>query len=350
MTDGLLTLTQVGCGYWGPNLLRNFSALRDRCRVKYVAETSAERRRFVEQNYPSTAAIDDWEAALADPDVDAMVIATPAATHASFARRALECGKHVFVEKPLAMRTSDADALIAAAAVRRLTLMVGHTFLYNGAVEHLRRLVQSGELGTIYYLYAQRLNLGVIRSDLNAMWNLAPHDISIAAYVLGQWPAAVAASGTAYVQSGIEDVVFMNLKFPDNVHASLHVSWLDPNKVRRMTVVGSRRMVVYDDVADDKIAVYDKGIDRYVPEKPFDAPSVTKLVHRAGDVWLPRVDFVEPIKIEALHFLDCIRTGAPPKSDGRNGRQVVAVLEAADRSLHSGSPYVAIEHTVGAAC
>src|ERR1051326_928706 len=237
MLKSLTVIGQVGCGYWGPNLLRNFSSLSERCRVKYVAETSPTRRRFVEQHYPSTQTTDQWETVVDDPEVDAVLIATPAASHASFARVALERGKHVFVEKPLAMRTSDADELIALAAARQLTLMVGHTFLYNGAVERLRELVQSGELGTIYYLYGQRLNLGVIRSDVNAMWNLAPHDISIAAYVLGQWPAAVAASGTAYVQSGIEDVVFMNLKFPDNVHASLHVSWLDPNKVRRMTVV-----------------------------------------------------------------------------------------------------------------
>ena len=347
MTNSIVTVAQIGCGYWGPNLLRNFSALHDQCRVKYVADMSLERRRFVERTYPSTSAIEDWEVALHDPDVDALIIATPASTHAALARRALEQGKHVFVEKPLAMCASAAADLIRIAAGRQLTLMVGHTFLYNGAVEYLKNIVASGDLGSVYYMYAQRLNLGVIRSDLNAMWNLAPHDISIMMYILGHAPTSISATGTAYIQDGIEDVVFMNLKFPGKVHASIHVSWLDPNKVRRTTVVGSRRMVVYDDVADDKIAVYDKGIDRHVPDNPFDAPSPTKLVHRAGDVWLPRVQFVEPIRVEAQHFLECVRTGAPPKSDGRNGRDVVAVLEAGERSLKNGSGYVPVEGVTG---
>jgi predicted dehydrogenase len=350
MTNRTITLAQIGCGYWGPNLLRNFSSLRDECRVKYVAETSAERRAFVERNYPSTQAIEDWETALADPEIDALVIATPAATHPAFARRALEQGKHVFVEKPLAMRVSDADDLIRLAAARRVTLMVGHTFLFNGAVEYLRNLIRAGDLGSIYYLYAQRVNLGVIRSDLNAMWNLAPHDVSIMNYILGQTPASVAATGTAYIQDGIEDVVFMSIRFADKIHASVHVSWLDPNKIRRLTVVGSRRMVVYDDIAEDKIAIYDKGIDRCVPQHPFDAPSPTRLVHRAGDVWLPRVPFDEPIRVEAMHFLECVRTGATPKSDGQNGRDVVAVLEAGERSLRSGSPYVSVQTAVTETC
>lgn len=332
MTPPTITLAQIGCGYWGPNLLRNFSAT-PQCRVKYVVEQSPERRAFVESHYPRTQAIGDVAEALADPAVNAVAIATPAATHHALARKALEAGKHIFVEKPLAMSVPEADDLIALAAKQRLTLMAGHTFLYNDAVIYLRKLVQSGELGRVFYLYAQRLNLGLIRTDINAMWNLAPHDISIALYLLGQKPVAVSASGTDYIQSGIEDVVFLTLFFADKVQASIHVSWLDPNKVRCTTVVGSRKMVVYDDIADDKIAIYDKGIDRAGSDMPFDEVTPQKLVHRAGDILLPRIDFKEPIKREAAHFVDCILTGKTPLTGPEHARDVVAVLEAAHRSL-----------------
>ena len=337
-----VTLAQFGCGYWGPNLLRNFSALPD-CRVKYVVEHSAERRAFVVANYPQTIPLDVMETVLADPEVDAVVIATPASTHFDLTKTVLDSGKHVMVEKPMAMTLTDADELTELAAARRRVLMVGHTFLYNDAVAYLRDLVASGDLGQIYYLYAQRLNLGVIRSDVNAMWNLAPHDISIINYILNDQPVSVSATGKAYIQHGIEDVVFMNASFASGVHASVHVSWLDPNKIRQLTVVGSRKMVVYDDIANDKITIYDKGIDRHTQAHPFDDPQPARLVHRSGDISLPQIDFKEPMRTEAKHFLDCVRTGQAPRSDGANGRDVVAVLEAGTRSLASGGAVVKID-------
>lgn len=341
MSHNHVTIAQLGCGYWGPNLLRNFSALPD-CRVKYVVELASDRRTFVERTYPKTEVVAAPDVVLADPDVDAVIVATPAGSHFALTKKVLQAGKHAFVEKPIAMSSAEADELAALAAAKGRTLMVGHTFLYNAAVEYLKALVQRGELGTIYYVYAQRLNLGVIRADVNAMWNLAPHDVSIINYVLGDAPHSVSATGTAYIQDGVEDVVFMNLRYPDKVQASVHVSWLDPNKVRRITVVGSRKMVVYDDGADAKIAVYDKGIDRHTPEKPFDEVSPVKMIHRSGDVWLPKIDFIEPIKIEAQHFLECVRTGAVPKTGPANARDVVAVLEAAERSLKENSVVVEI--------
>src|SRR5688572_12918688 len=264
----MITVAQIGCGYWGPNLLRNLNGLAD-CRVKYVVDASPDRRAFVTKNYPSVETLPDMRTALGDPGIDAVVIATPAATHAALAAEALVAGKHTFVEKPLAMSTAEVDGLASVAAERRLVLMAGHTFMYNAAVRYLRELVTSGALGDIYYIYTQRLNLGVVRQDVDALWNLAPHDISIVNYLLGAAPESVIATGTDYLQPGIADVVFMQMQYPGKIRASVHVSWLDPNKVRRMTVVGSRKMVVYDDVADDKIAIYDKGIDSYVPSMPF---------------------------------------------------------------------------------
>jgi predicted dehydrogenase len=340
MSASSVVLAQIGCGYWGPNLLRNFSALPD-CHVKYVVEPSPDRRTFVERNYPRSQPLDAPEIALNDSRVDAVIIATPAATHYDLTRRSLTAGKHAFVEKPLAMSVAEVDDLIELASKRGLRLMVGHTFLYNTAVEYLKQMVDAGDLGQIFYVYAQRLNLGVIRSDVNAMWTLAPHDISIIGYVLGQWPIAVSARGSDYIQQGIEDIVFMNMNFTGKLQASIQVSWLDPNKIRRLTFVGSRKMVVYDDLADARIAVYDKGFDKYTQDRPFDEAPV-KLLHRSGDVWLPRVEFVEPIKREAIHFLDCIRSGAEPRSGPQNARDVVAVLEAADLSLKNGSRYVEI--------
>jgi predicted dehydrogenase len=308
--------------------------------VKYVAEASEERRKFVELNYPKTQPVKSIETVLSDPEVTAVVIATPAGTHFGLARHSLEYGKHVFVEKPLAMSVADVDELTRIAAARSLTLMAGHTFLYNGAVNYLKKLVGSGELGSVYYVYAQRLNLGVIRSDVNALWNLAPHDVSVILHVLDQMPIAVSAAGTDYIQKGVEDVVFLNLFFANRVQASIQVSWLDPNKVRRTTVVGSKKMVVYDDVADDKIIIYDRGIDRLTPEMPFDDPTPQKLIHRSGDILMPKVEFREPLKVEAAHFLDCVCTGKIPLSGPKNARTVVAVLEAANYSLKHSSALV----------
>lgn len=333
-----ITLAQIGCGYWGPNLLRNFSAQGD-CLVKYMVDSSSERRGYVEANFPRTQAIADLDVVLKDSEIDAVIVATPAASHYQLAKMALESGKHIFVEKPLATSTRQADELIALAAERGRTLMAGHTFLYNAAVRYAKKLLDEGELGQVYYIYSQRLNLGQVRTDVNAWWNLAPHDVSILLYLLnGELPVSVSAVGVSYIQPGIEDVVFATLTWAGGVTAHIHVSWLDPGKVRKMTFVGSRKMVVYDDVSDDKIMVFDKGVDR-VPKigERMDYDQFNyQLVHRTGDVRLPRISFQEPLKVEAAHFLECLRTGAAPLSGPGHARDVVAVLEATQTALETG--------------
>ena len=347
----MIKLAQIGCGYWGPNLLRNFSAQAE-CHVKVVVEQDPQRRQYVEVNYPKTATQADHRIAMEDPDVDAIVIATPASTHYSLAKTALEAGKHVFTEKPLAMSAAQAEELAALARQRGRILMVGDTFLYNAAVRYLRRLVQEGELGDIYYIYTQRLNLGQVRRDVNAWWNLAPHDVSILLYLMN-WtlPASVAARGVAYIQPSIHDVVFANLSWASGIAAHVHVSWLDPGKTRKVTVVGSRKMVVYDDVVDDKIAIIDKGIDR-VPKAgermDYDFVNNYQLLHRAGDILLPRINFQEPLKVEAGHFLHCIRTGEQPLTGPDHGLRAVSILEAGQRSLDGQGEAVQLPHEASA--
>jgi predicted dehydrogenase len=327
-----VTLAQLGCGYWGPNLVRNFSALPD-CHVKYIVDSSPERRRFAEASFPRTSALETDEAVWLDDEVDGVIIATPARSHYALARRALEAGKHVFVEKPLATTTAEVDELARLAEARGLTVMVGHTFIYNSAVRYVRQLIDSGQLGEVRYIYSQRLNLGRIRSDIDALWNFAPHDISIIQYWLGDpEPQAVSRLGMAYIQDGIDDVVFLNVVYPNKVMASIHVSWLDPQKVRKMVVVGSRRMVVYDDMADDKIAICDKGIDRKAilgEHMDFDRPQSVQFNYRSGDILLPQINFREPLRVEAEHFLECVRDGRTPLTGIAHARRVVSILEQA---------------------
>ncbi len=339
MNRDTLVLAQIGCGYWGPNLLRSFVA-QPGCRVKWVAERRAARRTYVEESFPGIAVTASGEEVLSDPEVDGIVVASPAATHFELAKAALLAGKHVLVEKPLATSVALADELAALAAARRLTLMAGHTFLYNSAVRYVRELVAQGQLGDLYYVYTQRLNLGQVRADVNVWWNLAPHDVSILLYLMnGERPASVAVRGVSYLQPGVEDVAFAVLAWKGGVTAHVHVSWLDPGKVRRVTVVGSRKMVVYDDVSEDKIAILDKGVDR-VPQvgerMDFDRFDGYQLLHRSGDILLPRLEAQEPLRVEAAHFLECIRTGTTPLTGPQHARDVVAVLEAGQESLRNG--------------
>jgi predicted dehydrogenase len=325
-------IAQLGCGYWGPNLLRNFSALKG-CRVKIVVDASAERRAFVEANFPQTIAVADAKAVLADPEIDAVVIATPAASHFQLGLAALQAGKHIFVEKPLATTAAEVDELARVAAEKQLTVMAGHTFIYNCAVRYVKKLIDDGELGEVRYIYSQRLNLGRIRSDIDALWNFAPHDISIIQYWLGNpEPLSVSRNGMAYMQEGIDDVVFLSMTYPGKIMANIHVSWLDPQKVRKMIVVGSKKMVVYDDVADDKITIYDKGIDRRAvlgENMDFDHVRPPEFNYRSGDILLPQVKFVEPLRMEAEHFIDSIRNKTTPLTGLRHAREVVAILERA---------------------
>lgn len=347
MTDGLPIIGMIGCGYWGPNLLRCYNALED-LRVKVVADASPERRRFVQKSYPRIQVAEDGAQVLADPEITAVVIATPAENHAALVRAALEAKKDVFVEKPLALRTDQAAELARIAEREGRVLMVGHTFLYNGAVRELKRRIDAGDLGRIHYLYSQRLNLGIVRSDVNAAWNLAPHDISIGRYLLGRDPVRVTANGVRALQpeaERLEDVVFLTLTYPDDVVMHVHVSWLDPNKVRTITVVGDRRMIVYDDVGEDKLKIYDKGITRDPIAadaswaSPIEQPTTFarfKMITRAGDLTIPNIRVPEPLQEECKHFALCLKTRQVPLSDAWGGVAVTAVLEAADRSLKRG--------------
>jgi predicted dehydrogenase len=334
MNTNVTVLAQIGCGYWGPNLLRNYSALPN-CRVKYVVDSSPERRAFVEANFPRTKALDTHAPILADPEITGVIIATPAGTHFQLAKEVLLAGKHVFVEKPLATSVREVDELAALAAERKLIVMAGHTFLYNAAVRYVKKLIDAGELGEMRYIYSQRLNLGRIRSDIDALWNFAPHDIAIIQYWLGDpEPASVVRRGIDCVQEGIDDVVFLNILYPNKVMANIHVSWLDPQKVRKMVVVGSKKMVVYDDVADEKVIIYDKGIDvkaKLGEKMDYDRPLQYSFSHRSGDIHIPKIDFPEPLRTEAQHFLDSIRDGREPLSGVTHARQVVRILESAQR-------------------
>lgn len=332
MNSTPLVVAQFGCGYWGPNLLRNFSSITE-CEVRYVVDSSPERRAFVETNFPRTRAVESIEIALKDPGVRGIIIATPAASHFSLAQKALAAGKHVFVEKPLATKTSEVDQLARSAMEERLIVMAGHTFIYNAAVRYVKRLIAGGELGEIRYIYSQRLNLGRIRADIDALWNFAPHDISIVQYWLGDIePVSISRQGMAYIQDGVDDVVFLNLEYPSGVIANIHVSWLDPQKVRKIVVVGSKKMVVYDDIAENKIAIYDKGIDRKAilgQNMDFDSPRPIQFNYRSGDILFPEIQFTEPLRVEAEHFRDCVLGGNQPLTGVAHARTVVSILERA---------------------
>ena len=330
----MINIAQIGVGYWGPNLLRNLVA-NENCYVKAVVDLSEERRRFVKSNYPSVAVTDKVEPVLDDPDVAAVVIATPVASHFELAMKALDAGKHVLVEKPMARSVKEVDDIGDLAKQKSLTAMVGHTFLYNAAVRYVKQLIDSGDMGDIRYIYSQRINLGRIRADVDALWNLAPHDISIIQHWLGDpEPVSISRRGMDYVQNGVDDVVFLNVVYPNGIMANIHVSWLDPHKVRQMTVVGSEKMVVYDDMAENKIAVFDKGIDRMAvlgENMDFDKPNDFQFNHRSGDVVLPKIAWQEPLKVEIAHFIDCIQNGTECITGVEHAKKVVQILSMSER-------------------
>jgi predicted dehydrogenase len=336
----MINVAVAGLGHWGPNLARNVAALPD-ARLHTLCDVDRENLDRIGRRYPHARRQESFSAVVVDDAIDAVMIATPVNTHFELASAALKAGKHTFVEKPLAYTSGECSQLIALAEQASLTLMVGHVFLYNAAVRKVKEYIESGELGEIYYVYSQRLNLGTVRQDVNALWNFAPHDLSILSYWLDADPERVFARGYSYVQPGIEDVVFMTLDFPGGVGANVHISWLDPNKVRRMTVVGSRKMVVYDDTsADAKIVLYDKGVTRRPNNHPslgrYESFGEFQLLLRAGDVLIPKLDFVEPLRTECQHFVEAVRTGQQPITDGYEGLRVVQVLEAAQEAIAQG--------------
>jgi predicted dehydrogenase len=343
----MINVGVIGNGYWGPNLIRNLGEL-DHVRVHWVCDRVQQRLEDARRRFPFVSTLtSDYEEVLNDPVTDAVVIATPAATHYEITRAALKQGKHVLVEKPLALNSREAAELTSLALTQNKVLMVGHTFLYNAAVHMLKKYVMEGSLGDVYYIYAQRLNLGRVRQDLSAMWNFAPHDISILLYILDALPHRVSARGLSYLQSSLEDVSFVWLDFPSGVSAHIHISWLDPQKVRKMTVVGSERMIIYDDVSPDaKIQVYDKGVDK-IPtshsKRDFESFGEFQLQLRSGDLYVPALQFVEPLRLECQHFIDCITENKQPTSNGQSGWQVTKVLEAAQSSLERNGKIEEIE-------
>jgi predicted dehydrogenase len=327
----MLKVAQIGVGYWGPNLLRNLVANK-RCEVLAVVDLSSDRREYVQDLYPFIQVYADVEKVFDNSDVDAIVIATPVASHFELAMNALKAGKHILVEKPMARSVEEVEQIGKLAGEKNLLAMVGHTFLYNSAVRYVKKLIDSGVLGDIRYIYSRRLNLGRIRSDVDALWNFAPHDISIIQYWLGDpTPLSVTKRGLDFIQSNISDVVFLNIIYPNKVMANIHVSWLDPRRVRSMTVVGSEKMVVYDDIAENKISIFDKGIDRMAvlgEHMDFDNQHFKTFNHREGDVILPRIDFQEPLKVEIEHFLDCIQNGTECITGVEHAKKVVQILES----------------------
>lgn len=326
----------VGYGYWGMNLVRNVHA-EPNCTLVGVVESSSERRDAVARAYPDAIVWSSLDAALEDSRVLAVVIATPARTHARLALKVLSAGRHVLVEKPLAMTTSDAAAVQRAAVSAGLVAMVGHTFLYSVPVRRLRQYLHDGRIGNVNYLYSQRLNLGRIRSDCDALWNFAPHDLSIMLYLLGERPVEVSARGFSFLQEGINDVSFASLEFESGVAGHLHVSWLDPRKVRLMTVVGSTGMAVYDDVSvDHKLSLYDSAAVPAGPPTLQPSLGEHQWQTRAGDLHMPKLDLAEPLLQEISDFVRCCRTGEVPVASAEHGVEVVRVLEAIDASTSLG--------------
>jgi len=316
----------VGLGYWGPNLARNFAAIAG-CELRWLCDASEPARARVASAHPGVRAAADVRELLADPELDAVVLATPVPTHAELAVRVARAGKHCFVEKPLATTAADARLAVEAAAQAGRTLMVGHLLEYHPAVDRLRELLASGELGELYYVYGNRLNLGKLRADENALWSLGAHDVSVVLALIGEEPVECLAHGSSFVRAGVEDVVFCYLRFPSGAVAHLHLSWLDPHKERRLTVVGAKRMATFDDMQiEGKLTVYDKGFDE-------DVRSWGEYIARSGDIHSPRIPNVEPLRLECEHFIECIRSGATPRSDGESGLRVVSVLERLQRSL-----------------
>lgn len=333
-----LRLGLVGYGYWGPNLARNFHQLPDAWLVA-CADADVARLKEAARLYPSvkqTAA--DARELIDNPTLDALVIATPARSHFALARQALEAGKHVLVEKPLAMSSAEARELIDLARTRQRILMVGHTFEYNPAVWKVQELLDAGALGELYYIYSNRVNLGRLQTDINVLWSIAPHDVSILLALLKNMPLSVSAQGATYLHQGIQDVIFALLRFQNNIVGHIHASWLDPSKTRQMTIVGSEKMIVYDDVDPEaKLKIYDKGV-----YKRGDAFGEFQMRVRSGDLYIPKIDLTEPLKYECAHFLECIREKKVPRTDGMNGLRVIQVLEAAQQSLDRDGAAIAL--------
>jgi len=339
MTDHPLGVALVGYGYWGPNLLRNYMELPGAW-ISWVCDRRPEQLAKVATRYPSLKLSEDYDAVLADPGVEAVLIATPISTHHAIAKAALDAGKHVFVEKPMTSDPAHARELVDLAAARGLTLMVGHTFVFSPPVRKVKELIDSGVLGEVYFITTQRVNLGLHQKDVSVVWDLAPHDLSILYYWLGEHACAVAVNGRGCIRRDIPDVAFINLKFPSGIVAELQASWLSPVKLRRTIVVGSKKMLVYDDTENvEKVKLYDHGVEF---KDPADFGEF-QLSYRTGDILAPRIAGTEPLYLEAQHFVDSVVNGTPPLTSGEQGLQVVCSLDAAEASLRAGGAEMPID-------
>ncbi|MBN1526886.1 MAG: Gfo/Idh/MocA family oxidoreductase [Candidatus Omnitrophica bacterium] len=332
----MIVLGQIGIGAWGRNLLRNFAALSD-CAVKTACDKSRAVLEAVKAEYKSEiGCVEDPADIFADDEIEGVVIATLPNTHAQLAIKAMESGKHVFVEKPLAMSAKEGLEIKKAAEKYKKICMVGHILLYHPALVALKKYIGEGSLGHIYYIYSTRVNLGKVRNEENALWSLTSHDISAIMHLIGAFPQHVATSGSSYLRKDIADVVFVDLGFKNDVIAHIHASWLDPHKIRQLTVVGSKKMAVFDDMSAEKLRIYDKGVDQTAGQGSYE----TFLTLRSGDIFAPKIDTAEPLRIECQEFVDCIEQGRIPLADVDNGIEVLRVLEAAQESLDGGGAKV----------
>jgi predicted dehydrogenase len=329
-SNAVVNVAVAGCGYWGPNLIRNLNQANN-CRLKTVCDVAEARLRHMKKLYPDIVTTTRFEDVLEDRELDAVAIATPVRFHFEMAKAALEAGKHVFIEKPMARSTAECEELQAIAKKAGLQIMVGHTFLFSPAVRRMKEIIESGDIGKLQYISARRLNLGLFQKDINVAWDLAPHDISIILHLLEEQPESISCQGSSHVNKSIEDVTMMYLTFSKNRCAFIQNSWLDPKKVRQMTVVGSRRMIVYDDTEPlEKLKIYDSRVE--VPPH-YDTFAEFTYSYHYGDAYIPYIKQDEPLKVECQHFVDCVRDGSTPLVDGKLGTEVVRILDAAGMSL-----------------
>lgn len=339
MTDRSISVGVVGCGYWAPNLIRNFSD-NERCELRWIIDLDQARLHQISKKYPQARLTTSLQEALSDPQLDALAIATPVSTHFSVAHQCLSAGKHVLLEKPMAQTVAECTELISLAEKKRVTLMIDHTFIYSSAVREIKNLIAAGTLGEIYYFDSVRVNLGLFQHDVNVIWDLAPHDLSIMDYVLKDRPLQISAFGSCHVVgSKQENIAYLTLRFADETLAHFHVNWLAPAKIRRIIIGGSKKMLVFDDLSpDEKIRIYDKGL---MPQEPG-TEDVNRIQtrYRSGDLSIPYIDRIEPLKRCTDHFLGCISNQCQPETDGSQGRRIVNMLVAAQKSLARNGAFV----------
>jgi predicted dehydrogenase len=337
----------IGCGYWGPNLLRNF-AENEGAQLRWICDLDEQRLASMSRRYPMAQTTTDYRVVVNDPAVDAVAVVTPVATHFPIAKDLLRAGKHVLLEKPLAATTGEAEELIEIAEQNRRTLMVDHTFVYTGAVRKMKEIVNNGELGDLLYFDSVRINLGLFQRDINVLWDLAPHDLSIMDYLIGKQPQAISALGSSHIERGIENIAYLVMLFPDEFIAHFHFNWLAPVKIRRTMIAGSSKMILYDDIEPtEKVRVYDKGVTASRSSRESDYQTLVS--YRTGDVWAPKLDSTEALRYVVAEFLDSIREGRPSLTDGYAGLRVVRLLEAAQRSMRSGGQAIILDETAQSA-